>query len=546
MTFRLALALTVAATPALADLTAEEVLADQLNLLSGYGLMEIKTEGQSDTASGLSVARFVATHTSDTETVTLTIGGVELIEQPDGSVRVVYPASLPVTLQVEQGDGDVVTTKTTIELTDPIHTVSGDTSTMRHDFSATAVAINEILVDPIEELEAVDFSFAFALAGLSGSILMDRGAVVKRDLALDFDQMKLVTFFRVPEEAATPGSDRQPGTFDADMTFNDVSTRFSTEDGEVPHLSLSTTIAGIDWSQVIDVPEDDALVNLSQSAADLAMEGAIQMSVEDMEEDYVAALRSGQHIGGKFSAGALSYDFDIETPDGPIKALVSSQSSLAELALNDEGLRYSGAGADMSVMLMGQIPEFPLPGFGYAVDAAEFALAFPLLPSDAAQSFELKYLIDGLSVAEELWALFDPAGQIPRDPLDLEIDLEGTTVIAEDLTTTDADMPFTNTEARLNALNISVAGVSFQANGQGRDLSDGGMPKGDGTLNFTLSGANTLLDTLVGMGLLPEEQAMGARMGLALFTRPDGEDVLTSTIEITEDGSVLANGQRIK
>jgi hypothetical protein len=55
------------------------------------------------------------------------------------------------------------------------------------------------------------------------------------------------------------------------------------------------------------------------------------------------------------------------------------------------------------------------------------------------------------------------------------------------------------------------------------------------------------MDTLVNMGLLPQEQAMGARMMMGLFARPgDGPDTLTSTIEVKEDGSVLANGQRIQ
>jgi len=62
-----------------------------------------------------------------------------------------------------------------------------------------------------------------------------------------------------------------------------------------------------------------------------------------------------------------------------------------------------------------------------------------------------------------------------------------------------------------------------------------------------LSGGNGLLDKLVGMGLVQEEQAMGARMMIGLFARPGGgEDTLQSTIELKEDGSVLANGQRIR
>ena len=49
------------------------------------------------------------------------------------------------------------------------------------------------------------------------------------------------------------------------------------------------------------------------------------------------------------------------------------------------------------------------------------------------------------------------------------------------------------------------------------------------------------------MGLIPEDQAVGARLMLGLFARPgDGPDTLVSTIEMKEDGSILANGQRIR
>ena len=74
-----------------------------------------------------------------------------------------------------------------------------------------------------------------------------------------------------------------------------------------------------------------------------------------------------------------------------------------------------------------------------------------------------------------------------------------------------------------------------------------GMPMPTGVVNVMLTGGNTLMDTLVGMGLLPEDQAMGARMMMGLFARPgEGPDTLVSTIEMKEDGSILANGQRIK
>jgi hypothetical protein len=73
------------------------------------------------------------------------------------------------------------------------------------------------------------------------------------------------------------------------------------------------------------------------------------------------------------------------------------------------------------------------------------------------------------------------------------------------------------------------------------------MPKPVGQINLALQGGGALIDKLVAMGLLPSEQAMGARMMMGLFAVPTGEpDSLTSQIEFTEDGQILANGQRIK
>jgi len=57
---------------------------------------------------------------------------------------------------------------------------------------------------------------------------------------------------------------------------------------------------------------------------------------------------------------------------------------------------------------------------------------------------------------------------------------------------------------------------------------------------------NKLIDNLIAMGLLPEDQAMGARMMLGIFTRPGtGPDEVTSVIEF-KDGGLFANGQLLQ
>ena len=49
------------------------------------------------------------------------------------------------------------------------------------------------------------------------------------------------------------------------------------------------------------------------------------------------------------------------------------------------------------------------------------------------------------------------------------------------------------------------------------------------------------------MGMLPQEQALGARMMMGVFATPgDGDDTLVSKIEVNDQGHVLANGQRLQ
>ena len=111
----------------------------------------------------------------------------------------------------------------------------------------------------------------------------------------------------------------------------------------------------------------------------------------------------------------------------------------------------------------------------------------------------------------------------------------------------DAEAPGTLEEVKVNALQLTLAGAELTGDGEFVFDNSIGIPMPSGIANFMLVGGNGLLDKLVGMGFVPDEQAMGARMMMGLFARPgDGPDTLVSTIEVNEDGSVLANGQRIK
>jgi hypothetical protein len=168
--------------------------------------------------------------------------------------------------------------------------------------------------------------------------------------------------------------------------------------------------------------------------------------------------------------------------------------------------------------------------------------------------------LEGLSIDDMIWMIFDGGEVLPRDPATLILELTGKGNWFVDITDPEAVAEFEENPRApgdiqalsLNRLLLTVAGAELNGTGDFTfDSSDlatfDGMPRPEGSATFNLIGANGLLDKLVQMGILPEDQAMGARMMMGIFARPgNGEDTLTSTIEVNSEGAVLANGQRLR
>lgn len=68
-----------------------------------------------------------------------------------------------------------------------------------------------------------------------------------------------------------------------------------------------------------------------------------------------------------------------------------------------------------------------------------------------------------------------------------------------------------------------------------------------GTLTVTINESQALLDNLSATGLIPGDQMMGIQMMLAMFSKAgDKPGSITSTLEVTETGDFLVNGQSMQ
>ena len=241
--------------------------------------------------------------------------------------------------------------------------------------------------------------------------------------------------------------------------------------------------------------------------------------------------------------------------NGEFQLISSSTGAKLGVAMGPEGLSYDGGQQDIEVSVTAADMPFPIQ---FSMAESAFNLKMPVLKSEEPQDFAFGVTLDRFEMSDMIWGIFDPTGQLPRDPATLVVDLSGKAKLLFELmdpevtATMGDEAPGEIHALNVNEVSLDVAGAEFDASGaitfDNDDMQTvAGMPKPLGALDLSLVGGVALLDKLVAMGLVPQDQAMGARMMMGLFTVPgEGEDSLTSRIEFTEEGGILANGQQIK
>jgi hypothetical protein len=234
---------------------------------------------------------------------------------------------------------------------------------------------------------------------------------------------------------------------------------------------------------------------------------------------------------------------------------VENETSIVRL--DADGLSLDATFGAAAIEML--IPEMlPMP---INVTAGEGSGAFnmPLLASDSAQSARVALDLNDLAIDETLFGLIDPTGQLPRDGLNWEFDIRSDLNITTDLLDfvnliemiEGGQTPVEPTNVRIETFNLDAVGASLAATMlMNIDLNRPGfapdMPHMDGEAKIDVPGANGLIDTLIGMGLLTNEAAMGARMGMAMFAQPTGDDAFTSDLRLDENGGFFVNGQQMR
>ena len=502
-----ALMLSVAASPALADLTVDDAWNTWRAQVGALGLSLTADESRDGDALQIGPVTLSAEFPMGAGSVAISFDGPRFAPLGDGTVRMTMPEQSRMSLDGEiTGEGSLsLVLAVTMPDVDTIMSGTPDRVVSTGTVEMADLQLVSLTVDG-EALENV--SGSLTVRGQRYQTLTTIGEMIgiEADMAYDGYDMAYEVDFGHGEAGAAAGAGIRASGFARDMK---VSQSMRLPAGGLDLMALHTH------------------------------------------------LREGLTVSARARAGEYGTTQEVLS-DG--RMLSRQENRAAEydvtMTLDTSGVVWGGsAGAFTGEM---EVAEMLAP-ISVAGTSALGRVRMPLLANEAAQDASLRMAFEGLTLNDEIWALADPAGQLPRDPMALNMDLSGQVRLTGDLldfetlqAMPDASGLVVPVSAGLKTLLLSAVGAELTGEGFFEfDETDTdtfpGMPRPEGAVDLRLTGGNALLDRLVAMGMIPEDQAMSARMMMGLFAVPgEGEDTLTSKIEINGEGHVLANGQRLK
>jgi hypothetical protein len=488
----------LASTAAHAELTAEQVWESYKAVYASFG-PTISTKSEQRQGDTLVIEGLTISAPFEGGSASGEIERVNLRERGDGTVEITMSSSVPFVFEGTDDEGKKALVRMAVRQPDFVTIASGTQAEMRFDYSAPSFRffLEELTYDgkPVEAKFSVDGT------AWNGSSVIRTGAPMRTTSNFAIDSLGFAL-----------------DTIDED---------------------------GVKW-----------LVNARVSKIESTSTGALMKM--DQFENMSVALKQGFSSEVTLTYGATTFDFAMAQADQSIgKGTAAWAGGDADFALGPDGMRYAAGARDVAVALSG--PTLPPSGvqFSYSEGSGNFRM--PVVKSDVPGDFALGLQLVDLKLSDEIWALFDPNKVLPRDPATLVLDTAGKANWTVDIMDpAEADrLEEGASVGQLHAFDVKdlmLRAAGAEVTGKGAftfDNSDlttfDGMPVPTGQLDLKIEGANGLIDKLVTIGLLPEDQATGARMVMALFARSvEGrDDTLTSTIEF-KDKALFANGQRLQ
>ncbi|WP_457645363.1 DUF2125 domain-containing protein [Profundibacter sp.] len=594
----------MATSPSWADVTAEQVWSDWQDMIESTGAKVTYDSAADD--SILTINDLVVT-VDEAPKTDLRLGAVVLQETGDGSVQILLPASGPIIIEtgsekatLEQRNtgfslivsgtaGDLTyrygasefslalteyriddiprdNIQAEITLNDLVGMLHGRTTGLRQleqDFTLGKLAYMIALTPPGKE---ITFTSEGSITNLQSDVnvaipenietmtmaeAIDNGLIVKNSLSYN----DIAARFTYSENGDTATGSGESGSGDIRMSFQKG-------DNAVVEASESISLGPIRLRVDGDGNDSDmftARFALDQLGARLDL--GLPENIESFSSGYgygetsmADLMNAGFGVGVNLNYDGL--DGAVSFVRGDEAGSISAVSDMLDFgfSLSREMLRVSSASKGTEFNL--EAVDLPIGAIRLAVAQTLQDFRLPLKTTPDPQPFVYHEEVRDLMISDNLWAMFDPDAQIPRTAITYVLNVSGLGNWLIDPFAPEFDTPG-NTKGELQRLTLHElllrgAGVEltgagdFTFNNDDLDSYDG-IPAPKGDLELKLTGGNHLLDTLVKIGVLSDEDALGFRMALGLFTvKGDGDDTIVSHIEANGKGELLANGKRLK
>lgn len=488
------------AFPAVADISAEDVWSDLQTYSASFGYAVTGETSREDSSLVVSNMTFSAAQTIESNSAVMTLDKVVFEERSNGSVGIELPTVIPVQITSQMEDGEPVSFTMDYIQSGTVIDVTGDPENILYTYSANSVSMQTSGIN---------------IQGLSSD-------------------------------------DPQP---QMNLAFNMISGTTNMTLDSQRRYAQQLSVNNVDYMLTVADPSSDESVEMEGKFQNIAFAGDTVLPVRSMDaSDISAMLAAGLAVNGEFTFGENSFSVSGTAPNEQFSGVAKSQKGGVGVVMDANQLTYNLSQYDTDVEMTSN--QFPVP-INFGVAESVFKISLPVRESEEPQDFSLAFTLDGFTMSETLWGMFDPTGKIPRDPARVVLDLAGQAKLLFDFLNPDIEAlqaeateaaPFELEMVDINKLELSVAGAHLNGSGSFEfKTSPVGIPQPIGAVDLSLVGGNALIDTLVSTGMLPEQQAMGARMMLGLLAVPGGApDTLNSKIEINEFGHVSANGQRIQ
>ncbi|MFV0472863.1 MAG: DUF2125 domain-containing protein [Pikeienuella sp.] len=186
-------------------------------------------------------------------------------------------------------------------------------------------------------------------------------------------------------------------------------------------------------------------------------------------------------------------------------------------------------------------------GDGFAGDialgATDLMLDMPLRQGVA--PYQITLGVKDLTADEALWSNLDPARQLDRAPIALDLDLGGDLRVLADIGSSSLGSPPVDLERlEIRKLHAEALGVTAEASGD-VEMSGGGQPR-KGEIALDLKGALQLVDKLEAGGLIPPTAAAAFKSSVWRYGRlgDGGPDHILADIRI-DNSEMTINGQPV-